>query len=68
MRLHRQFVSGEMISFAMGNRGGEVSVARKVMELGDSFVGALWHGILLTSLMLKLGYEIRKRRHFVPGR
>jgi len=43
MRLHRQFVSGEMISFSMGNRGGEVGVARKVMELGDSFVGALWH-------------------------
>ena len=45
--LLRQFVSSQMVSLAMGNRRGGVGVGCKVMEFGDSFVRALWHGILL---------------------
>jgi hypothetical protein len=41
VRLHREFVSSEMITFAMGHRGGEVGVAREVMKLCDSIVCAL---------------------------
>jgi hypothetical protein len=47
VRLHRQFMSGEMIAFAMGCCGGLVCVGGKIVELCDPIVGALGHDFLL---------------------
>jgi hypothetical protein len=49
VRLHGQLVRTEMIAFVMGRGGGKVGVGCKVMELSDSSVRALWHGLLLIS-------------------
>jgi hypothetical protein len=49
VRLHGQLVSSEVISFAVGGCRGKVGMGGKVMELGDSIVRALWHGLLLNS-------------------
>jgi hypothetical protein len=54
VRLLRQFVCSEMISFVMGRGSGKVSVGGKVMELSNSSVRALWHGLLLISSMFAL--------------
>jgi hypothetical protein len=45
--VHRQFMTSEMIAFAMGGCGGLVGVGGKIMELGNSIVGALGHDVLL---------------------
>ena len=42
MRLSGQFVSGEMISFAVSGGGGSMSVGRKIMKFCGSIVNALW--------------------------
>ena len=47
MRLSGEFVSGQMIAFAVGYRGSGVGVGCEVVELCDSLVRARWHGILL---------------------
>jgi hypothetical protein len=49
VRLDGEFVSSQVISFAVGSCRGKVGVGRQVMELGDSIVRALWHGLLLVS-------------------
>jgi hypothetical protein len=61
VRLQGQFVRSEMISFAVGGCGGRVGMGCKVMELCDSIVGALWHGLLLISSMFGFRYEICSR-------
>jgi len=35
-----------MIAFAMSDGSGGVDVGRKIVELCDSIVGALWHFVL----------------------
>jgi hypothetical protein len=47
VRLFGEFVSGQMISFAVGYGGGGVGVSCEVVEFCDSIVRALWHGALL---------------------
>lgn len=47
MRLLAEFVSGQMISFAVGYGSGGVGVGRKIVEFCDSIVRALGHGVLL---------------------
>jgi alpha-galactosidase len=47
VRLYGQLVSSEMISFTVGGCRCKVGMGRKVMQLGDSIVRALWHGLLL---------------------
>lgn len=47
VRLLGQLVRSEMISFTVGGCRGYVGMGCKVMELGDSIVRALWHGLLL---------------------
>ena len=43
MSLYGQFVSGEMISFAVsGGGGGSMSAGRKIMKFCGSIVNALW--------------------------
>jgi hypothetical protein len=42
MRLSGQFVSGEMISFAVSGGGGSMSVGRKIVKFCGSIVSALW--------------------------
>src|SRR5271170_3787593 len=61
VRLHRQLVSSEMIPFTVGGCRGRVGMGGKVMELGDSIVRALWHGLLLILSMVELSYEICSR-------
>jgi hypothetical protein len=61
VRLHGQFVSRQMISFAVRGCRGKVGMGGKVMQLGDSIVRALWHGLLLISCMFALPYEICSR-------
>jgi hypothetical protein len=43
VRLSGQFVSREMISFAVSDGGGSMGVSRKVVEFCGSVVSALWH-------------------------
>jgi hypothetical protein len=47
VRLYGQLVSSEMISFTVCSCCGKVGMGGEVMELGDSIVRALWHGLLL---------------------
>jgi hypothetical protein len=47
VRLHGQLVRTEVISFTVGGCRGKVGMGGKVMELGNSIVRALWHGLLL---------------------
>jgi hypothetical protein len=47
MGLFREFVSGEMIAFAVGRCSGLVSVSGLVVVLSGAVVGALRHGVLL---------------------
>jgi hypothetical protein len=61
VRLHGQLVRTEMISFAVGGCRGKVGMGGKVMELGNSIVRALWHGLLLILSMVELPYEICSR-------
>jgi hypothetical protein len=49
-RLLREFVSSEMISFAMSGGSGAVSVRRKIMKFRDSIVRALGHIVLLATV------------------
>jgi hypothetical protein len=41
VRLFAEFVSAQVISFAVGDGGGGVGVGRKIVELRGSFVRAL---------------------------
>jgi hypothetical protein len=43
MGLYREFVRGEMISFAVGGCGCGMGMGRKVVKLRDSIMRALWH-------------------------
>jgi len=61
MGLLGQFVGSEMISFTVGGCGRKVGMGCKVMELCDSIVGALWHGLLLIPSMFEFPYEIRSQ-------
>jgi hypothetical protein len=47
VRLSAKFMSGSMITFVVGDRGGSVGVGGKVVELGGSIVRALRHTVLL---------------------
>jgi hypothetical protein len=47
VRLFREFVSGQMITFAMGYGGSGMGVGRKVVQLCSLIVSALWHDVLL---------------------
>jgi hypothetical protein len=53
VRLSGQFVSGEMISFAMSGGGRSMSVGRKIVKFCGSIVSALWHRVLLPMGCLK---------------
>ena len=46
-RLLGEFVSSQMISFTVGDRGGSVGVGGKVVEFYGSIVQGLGHGGLL---------------------
>jgi hypothetical protein len=48
VRLSGRFMSGEMISFAMGGGGGSMSVGRKIMKFCGSIVSALWQCVTPT--------------------
>jgi hypothetical protein len=45
--LSGQFMSGEMISFAVSGGGGNVGVGRKVVKFCGSIVSALWQCVPL---------------------
>jgi hypothetical protein len=45
MGLFREFVSGEMVAFAVGRGSGLVSVSSLVVELGGAVVRALGHRV-----------------------
>ena len=48
VRLLAEFMSGQMISFAVGDGSGIVGVGRKVMEFCELLhMPTLWHGALL---------------------
>jgi hypothetical protein len=49
--LPAQFVSGQVIPFAVGNSGSSVGMGCQVMEFCGSIMGALGHGVLLACLM-----------------
>jgi hypothetical protein len=49
--LFAEFVSGLMISFAVGGGGGKVGVGCQVVEFCSSIVRALGHGVLLACSM-----------------
>ena len=49
-RLFGEFVSGEMVSFAVSGGGGAMSVRRKVMKFCSSIMRALRHRVLLNNL------------------
>ena len=53
MSLYGQFVSGEMISFAVSGGGSIVGVGRKVVKFCASIVSALWQGVFLSMVGLK---------------
>jgi hypothetical protein len=53
VRLSGQFVSGEMISFAVSGGGGSMSVGRKIVKFCGSIVSALWQCVPLPMLCLK---------------
>jgi hypothetical protein len=61
VRLHGQLVSSEMISFTVRGCRGRVGMGGKVMELGDSIVRALWHGLLLVPSMFESSHQIGSR-------
>jgi hypothetical protein len=42
VRLSGQFVSGEMISFAVSGGGGSMSVGGKIVKFCGSIVSTLW--------------------------
>jgi hypothetical protein len=44
-----------VIPFAVGDGGRHVRVGRKVVELSDSIVRALWHGVLLIQFRIAMG-------------
>lgn len=50
VRLLREFVSGQVISFAMGGGCGGMSVGSKVMQFSSSIVRTLGHRVLLANL------------------
>ena len=54
MRLFAEFVSGQVVSFTGGDGGCSMGVRRKVVQLCDSIVRALWHGLLLLNWMAVL--------------
>jgi hypothetical protein len=51
--LSGQFMSGEMISFAVSGGGGHVGVGRKVVKFCGSIVRALWQCVPLPMVCLK---------------
>jgi hypothetical protein len=53
VRLSGQFVSGEMISFAMSGGGGSMSVGRKIVKFCGSIVSALWQCVPLPMVGLE---------------
>jgi hypothetical protein len=64
-RLFADFVSGQVISLAVGNGGGRVSVRRKVVEFCGATVRALWHSVLLG--IANLGIKLTESSRFVSG-
>lgn len=50
VRLFAEFVRAQVICFPVCDRSRLVSVGRKVVELCDSIVRTLWHGVLLSRL------------------
>lgn len=57
--LFAEFVSGQVIRFAMGGSGGGVSVSGEIVEFRGSVVSALGHVVLLTCSMqtVRTGFE-----------
>jgi hypothetical protein len=55
--LSGQFMSGEMISFAVSGGGGHVGVGRKVVKFCGSIVRALWQCVPLPMVGLKPAQE-----------
>jgi hypothetical protein len=53
VRLSGQFVSGEMISFAVSGGGGSMSVGGKIVKFCGSIVSALWQCVPLPMVGLK---------------
>ena len=53
MRLSGQFVSREMISFAVSGGGGSMSVRGKIVKFCGSIVSALWQWVPLPMVCLK---------------
>ena len=51
--LSGQFMSGEMISFAVSADGGNVGVGRKVVKFCGSIVSALWQCVPLPMVSVK---------------
>jgi hypothetical protein len=45
--LSGEFMSGEMVSFAVSGGGGNVGVGRKVVKFCGSIVSALWQCVFL---------------------
>jgi hypothetical protein len=55
-----EFVSGQMVCFAMGFSGGCVGVSCQVVEFRGSFVRALGHDVLLAGSM-QTGRQSRRK-------
>jgi hypothetical protein len=55
-----EFVSGQMVCFAMGFSGGCVRVGCQVVEFCGSFVRALGHDVLLPGSM-QTGRQSRRK-------
>jgi hypothetical protein len=54
VRLFGKFVSGQVISFAVGSGGSGMGVRRKVVKFCGAVMCALWHGVLLLAWMRNL--------------
>jgi hypothetical protein len=69
VRLSGQFVSGEMISFAVSGDGGNVGVGRKVVKLCSSIVSTLGQCVFLPIVGLKFKAMVRSElRRFIAHR
>ncbi|MGC1871075.1 MAG: hypothetical protein WA700_08970 [Acidobacteriaceae bacterium] len=51
VRLLGKFVSGQVISFAVGSGGSGMCVGREIVQFCGAVMCALWHGVLLFAMM-----------------
>jgi hypothetical protein len=70
VRLRGQFVSSQVISFAVGSGGSGMGVGRKIVKFCGAVMCALWHGFLLLPWMRNMAVPTDPRielGHSKPG-